>query len=330
MSSENVKKSLDDLLRESGQITSGALAAALGVSRQVAHRHLADAVSAGQLVPIGEGRGRHYVPAALRFPIRGSAEDRILAEVERLRPEITSLSEAERSIFAYVFGEMVNNALDHSQGKTVSLDLEITHGRIRLVVTDDGIGAFASVRQGYGLASDIEAAAEITKGKVTTMASRHTGEGLFFTSRAVDRFTLTANGLSLVVDNELGDIAVIEVAERLGTRVECILERPVTRTLKSVFDAHTQDFEFTRTRTVVKLFGLGRDFVSRSEARRLLHGLEAFREVVVDFTDVLGIGQGFADEVFRVFAVAHPETTLIPINMNETVSFFVARAQHGR
>lgn len=84
------------------------------------------------------------------------------------------------------------------------------------------------------------------------------------------------------------------------------------------------------TRTVVKLFGLGRDFVARSEARRLLHGLEVFREVVVDFDGVRGIGQGFADEIFRVFGREHPEVRLVPVNMNEAVQFFVERALRAR
>lgn len=326
----NVTNAIDDLLRRGGKVTSGALATRLGVSRQVAHKRLVEAVAEGRLTPVGEGRGRHYVPALLRFPIRGSAEDRIFVEVESARPDMASLTDVERAIVTYAFGEMVNNALDHSKGNAVVVDLQISDEAVRLTVQDDGIGAFASVRDGYHLASAVEAAAEITKGKVTTMASRHSGEGLFFTSRAVDHFTLTANGLALIVDNSVQDIALREEPTAPGTGVECRLDRPATRTLKSVFDAHTDDFQFTRTRTVVKLFGLGRDFVSRSEARRLLHGLEAFREVVVDFTDVPGIGQGFADEVFRVFAAAHPDTTLIPIQMNEAVSFFVTRAQRAR
>jgi hypothetical protein len=85
-----------------------------------------------------------------------------------------------------------------------------------------------------------------------------------------------------------------------------------------------------RTRTVVKLFGLGRDFVSRSEARRLLHGLEMFREVVIDFQGVTGIGQGFADEIFRVFAEQHPATRLTAANMSAPVRFFVERAERAR
>lgn len=84
------------------------------------------------------------------------------------------------------------------------------------------------------------------------------------------------------------------------------------------------------SRTTLKLFGLGRDFVARSEARRLLQGLESFREIVVDFTGVKSIGQGFADEVFRVFPLHHPTIRMVPIHMVDDVKFFVDRAEHAR
>lgn len=84
------------------------------------------------------------------------------------------------------------------------------------------------------------------------------------------------------------------------------------------------------SRTTLKLFGLGRDFVARSEARRLLQGLESFREIVVDFTGVKSIGQGFADEVFRVFPLHHPTIRMVPIHMVDDVRFFVDRAEHAR
>ena len=35
----------------------------------------------------------------------------------------------------------------------------------------------------------------------------------------------------------------------------------------------------------------------------------------LDFSGIDEIGQGFADELFRVFANAHPEITLTPVNM---------------
>ena len=79
----------------------------------------------------------------------------------------------------------------------------------------------------------------------------------------------------------------------------------------------------------MKLFEIGARFVSRSEAKRLLHGLERFREVVLDFARVTEVGQGFADELFRVWAGAHPDTQLRPTNAVPEVRFMIERALRG-
>lgn len=55
------------------------------------------------------------------------------------------------------------------------------------------------------------------------------------------------------------------------------------------------------SRVRVKLFELGVEFVSRSEAKRLVRGLERFEEVEVEVDGVLGGGQGFVDELVRVW-----------------------------
>ena len=55
--------------------------------------------------------------------------------------------------------------------------------------------------------------------------------------------------------------------------------------------------------------------MSRSQAKRLVNGLEKFVTVELDFSGIDEIGQGFADELFRVFTNAHPEITLTPVNM---------------
>jgi hypothetical protein len=112
-----------------------------------------------------------------------------------------------------------------------------------------------------------------------------------------------------------------------GTFVSVEIDLSHVRSLATLFDEYTQDYEFARTRTVVRLFAIGVRFVSRSEAKRLLHGLDRFREVVLDFRGVEGVGQGFADEVFRVWARAHPAVSLEAVNMNEAVAFMVERAR---
>ena len=291
------------------------------------------AIKRGELRAVGEARARHYVAIApeFRFELAGADEDLILRQVEeRLGNQLQSLAPRLREIFNYAFTEMVNNAIDHSRGKYVDVRVACEHAGFHMAIVDDGIGAFESVRRSTGLEGLTESAAEVTKGKVTSQPERHTGEGLFFTSRVADRFSLTANGLEWVRDNHIDDTVIRQCEHPTGTRVELDVAAPPRTTLQQVFEAHQDEFEFTKTRTVVKLFGLGKDFVSRSEARRLLHGLEAFREVVVDFRDVNGVGQSFADEVFRVWANRHPEVLLVPVNMVEPVQFFVERAERKR
>lgn len=105
-----------------------------------------------------------------------------------------------------------------------------------------------------------------------------------------------------------------------GTLVEFSIQRSARQTLEEVFGEFAPqeyDFQFQKTNILIKLLQL--DYVSRSEARRLLANLEKFREVVLDFRDVRSVGQGFADEVFRVFAHRNPGILLRAENAQPTV-----------
>jgi hypothetical protein len=108
------------------------------------------------------------------------------------------------------------------------------------------------------------------------------------------------------------------------------VDRAASRELEALFDAYTEDCEFSKTRITIRLFAIGTVFIPRSEARRMPAGLERFREVTLDFDRVSEIGRGFADEVFRVWAGAHPDVKLLPVNMNRAVEFMVERARRRR
>lgn len=75
----------------------------------------------------------------------------------------------------------------------------------------------------------------------------------------------------------------------------------------------------------LRLCDIGTEFVSRAEAKRLLSDVESFNEITLDFARVAWVGQGFVDEVFRVWAKGHRGISLRPINMNEAVEFMVNR-----
>jgi anti-sigma regulatory factor (Ser/Thr protein kinase)/biotin operon repressor len=319
------------LAQKGGQVTSGAVATRLKISRQAAHRKLQTLAEAGELVRRGAGRGSVWEPSAtaarrFRYQSAALAEDRVFAQLEAEVPAVRSLDTVPRSVVFYAVTEMVNNAIEHASARIIEVVIEPRPAGLAFEVIDDGVGAFARLRGGLGLSSDIEAVQEVSKGKVTTDPAHHTGEGIFFTSKVADRFELEANGLRWIVDNVRDDVAVAPAASRRGTRVRVAVSIPVRRKLVDVFAEWTTGHDFDRTRTVVKLFAIGVEFVSRSEARRLLHGLERFREVVIDFRGVETVGQGFVDEVFRVWATAHPGTRLVPRGANETVAFMLARA----
>ncbi len=55
----------------------------------------------------------------------------------------------------------------------------------------------------------------------------------------------------------------------------------------------------------------------------MLAGLDRFREIVVDFSGVRSLGQGFADEVFRVFPSRHTSVRICVQNASAAVKAMI-------
>ncbi|MHC4078613.1 MAG: STAS-like domain-containing protein [Planctomycetota bacterium] len=326
---QNVNETVRRLLRDRPEIANRDLARALGITRQAAHLHLRRLVGQGVLERLGRGRATRYraVRTGRTWSFRrdGLDEDQVWKRVEGEEPAVHA-PEALNATLHYATTELVNNAIDHSGGSEVEVDLEVLPDRIVLEVRDDGVGIFEHVRRARGLGDPMFAIQELSKGKTTSDPARHTGEGIFFVSKMADIFAAGSGGLRWCVDNRRGDHSVGSVDDRDGTCVRFEIDRNVTRMPLEVFEQYTDDFEFTRTRIVVKLFELGDCFISRSQAKRLVMGLERFREVILDFGGVREVGQGFVDEVFRVWSFDHPETRLVPVDMAGPVEFMVRRA----
>ncbi len=289
------------------------------------------------------GGHRRYDPATLRhewqahtkktpplwhqtYPLTGLAEtdDTVVwKEVKQTLPPWTS--ESARSILGYAVTEMTNNAIDHSYGSRLVASVQLDGTDITVALADDGVGAFASMAKTFGLPDDAAAAVEITKGKRTTAPDRHSGEGIFFTSKAVDVFDLRSNGYRVVFDNRVADVALGET-DGTGTTVILKLSLITSRQLIDVFRAYTDDEgRFNRTTPRIELITTGGEFLSRGEARRFADGLEEFDRVILDFTGVTMIGQGFADELFRVWHRAHPSVVLQVQGADPAVALMINR-----
>jgi len=236
------------------------------------------------------------------------------------------------TICQYGLTEMLNNALEHSEGKHVTVRVELWPDLVQMDVLDDGVGIFEKIQRDLHLDDPLHALLELSKGKLSTDPQHHTGEGIFFTSRAFDYFTIVSHQVRFTHRDTGLDFVFEDKDVWDGTYIHMQIRRSSERTLKSVFDSYSVDGDFGFDRTVAPVFLAqyeNEKLVSRSQARRLLARFERFKVVLLDFEKVDYIGQAFADEIFRVFQQEHPQVKLLWTNENDEVRGMIARARGG-
>lgn len=304
-------------------------------------RFIRSLLRAGKLVKSGSTRSALYAHVDKANFLGNSFEKRyqnkdlddykIWKEFVRALPFISQLSEHIRSILSYAFTEMVNNAIDHSKSSSLLIRAKKVGRTICFTVDDFGIGVFRNVMRERKLNSELEAIQDLLKGKTTTAPHAHSGEGIFFTSKVADIFTLDSYEYRLRIDNKANDIFVGEFhPKKSGTRVTFEIDEHHEGHLDDVFRRYYTDPEelaFDKTEIQIKLYTMGSVYISRSQAKRVLAGLEKFRSIILDFDRVPGVGQAFADEIFRVFQGNHSDIKITPINMNESVNFMIKRVE---
>lgn len=109
-------------------------------------------------------------------------------------PLLKGLSENDIDIWQFCVTEMVNNVIDHSAGSTLTVVVRRRPSNTRIQVLDNGIGIFRKIRMAFNLPDDPHAILELAKGKLTTDPDRHSGQGIFFTSRMLDEFSILSRG----------------------------------------------------------------------------------------------------------------------------------------
>lgn len=325
-------------LQERGSASSTEIARHMGVSRQAIHRHLTALISGGRVESRGAARGVRYclvlggmgtICARKRFRRPLPDEDVVFDQL--VAPVSSPLAANVHDIASYSFTELFNNAIDHADASSVVVSVYSHDDHIAFDIDDDGVGCFARIMAAFDLPDARSALEQLSKGKLTTNRQAHTGEGIFFSSKAASMFSLSSNDLTWTVDNRRTDTTMAACARERGTQVSVQLDKAWPLHLEQLFAEHTDDdHNFDKTTIYVKLFERGEVFVSRSEAKRLIVDLEKFNRIVLDFSGVRSIGQGFADQLFRVWANAHPSAELTPVNANASVGFMISRATTKR
>ena len=336
--SEQIRKFIIDHLDAHPSDISKLTAERFGISRQSVNRHISILIEDDLVEAEGGTRGRKYKLKTMSWDttlklLDHQDEDKVYREL--VEPLLEGLKANVLGICHYGFTEMLNNVIDHSEGEYVTIFIERTARTTTLTIKDDGVGLFEKVKTATGLSDYGQVILELSKGKLTTDPDRHTGQGIFFTSRMFDRFLIFANSYFFRhFDNFEGWFTEQESYLGPGTKVFLTIDNESTRTSREVFDKFTDlesgDYEFSKTHVSLKLAQFGADgLISRSAAKRVLARFDQFSEVFLDFTGVDSIGHSFADEIFRVFPLHHPGIKIIDVGANEEVHRAIKRARRG-
>lgn len=313
------------------------------VTRQYLSSFLSGMVKEGVLIREKAGRNTTYAlprnlnhlsgKVSAKLKNENIEEHIVWNELKERSPVITSLRENVFSVVDFSFQEMMNNAIEHSKSPTIKADIYKKEGDVVFDVVDSGVGVFRNIMKKFDLNSEIEAIQDLLKGKTTTQPRGHTGQGIFFTSKLADVFVLDSFEYRLRVDNLIPDIFIEKLENALkGTRVKFRISTNSKTHAGPVFMKYQTDPEalasFDKTEVPIKLYNMGTIYISRSQARRVMIGLQKFKSIILDFQGVPTIGQAFADEVFRVWKNNHPDIDIKPINVNEAVKFMIDRVEN--
>jgi DNA-binding transcriptional ArsR family regulator len=334
--SAEIRRFIIDHVDEHSSEIASLTAERFGITRQSVHRHLDILIDDDVLDASGSTRSRKYklneTEIVRTIDLRTNRDEDTVYR-HQVEPHLLDLSKNVLDICHYAFTEMFNNAIDHSGGDQAIMSINRTAKSTSFTIKDNGIGIFEKVKQGMGLSDHREAFLELSKGKLTTDPKRHTGQGIFFTSRMCDRFLIHANNYFFGHKKAESDWFFQSDEQHVtGTRVIMSVENHTTRTTREVFDQFTNldsgDLEFAKTHVPLKLSQYGADsLISRSAAKRVLARFEQFEEVLLDFTGVNSIGHSFADEIFRVFQLSNPSVEIRAVGANPEVLKEIARAE---
>ncbi|PIW06693.1 histidine kinase [Candidatus Collierbacteria bacterium CG17_big_fil_post_rev_8_21_14_2_50_45_7] len=309
------------------------------LSRQHVSRIIHHLVNEGLIVKSGSTAGSVYNLVDEDHPYRqvflkryqclGLEEHMLWANLQIKLNMLHNLSDNLNSLLFYVFTEILNNAIEHSRSQYVSIMISKLNTKLTISIEDYGIGVFHNVMKERNLNNEYEAMQDLLKGKTTTNTHSHSGEGIFFSSKAVEFFALESYGYSLKIDNLIPDVFFDQNSQKKrGTRVTFVFDVATKLHLNQVFEkfiTNTGEVGFDKTNIKVKLYTQGSIYISRSQARRIISGLDKFKTIILDFEKVTTVGQAFADEIFRVFKSNHPGIVVQAINTLKPVQFMIDR-----
>ena len=339
----NIESLILKKLRENEKIKAADIVKATGFSRAYVNRFFQKLKDEGKIVLMGKANKACYISVDKKTVLRTKnsilsvrkilqnknlSEDLVLDEIKRDTGIFFGLPKNISAIVDYAFSEILNNAIEHSKSPKIEIQMQRNAAGVVFDVRDWGVGIFNNIKKKKKLKNEFEAIQDLLKGKQTTSPKKHTGEGIFFTSKVGDMLTIQSSRKKLIFNNILDDIFIKEAKKTIGTKVNFRVVLKSKRNLSGVFRKYSDKaFSFAKTETKVSLYKIDTDFISRSQARRIVSGLDKFKKIVLDFKEVETVGQAFADEVFRVWQKLHLGIKIEYRNANKNIEFMIKRAE---
>lgn len=330
---EFIVENIDDHPADVARLT----AEQFNLSRQSVMHHINRLITDGVVDATGRTRARLYTLHAdtwIHSLAVGPDLEEDVVWRELVAPRLGGLTDNVELICNHGFTEMLNNVKDHSESSECQIGIRRDAIKTTISVHDSGIGIFEKIQRTFALHDPRHALLELAKGKLTTDSKRHTGEGVFFTSRMFDQFKIMSGTLYYTRTNKRADEWLIDVGDWppiQGTTITMVIRHDATQTTKQIFDLYASeanDYGFTRTHVPLQLAMYeGEHMLSRSQAKRILARVDRFREVLLDYTGVMQIGQAFADEIYRVFAIEHPHVNIVSLFTTPAIDDMIARAK---
>jgi len=337
----DIKKLILKKLSKKDKIKVADIVKATGFSRAYINRFFKELKKEGKIALIGKANKAHYIFAekeAIKktkekilktkriLKNKNLSEDIILNEVKENTGIFLNIRKNVIAILDYAFTEMLNNAIVHSRSGKIIVVMEQNKDNVNFEIIDFGIGIFNNIMKKRKQKNELEAIQSLLKGKQTTLPKEHSGEGIFFTSKVADKLVIQSSIKKLIFDNLINDIFIKDVKATKGTKIKFLISKNVNRNIIKIFKEFSDKaLGFDKTKVKIDLYKANKVFVSRSQAKRVLIGLEKFKIIILDFENVKTVGQGFADEVFRVWQNRHPNIKIKYQNANDNILFMIRR-----
>ncbi len=302
---------------------SKSVAETFGISRNTVNQYLCELTDKGIIRKLKRNSyslvSKEYSRSFYRS--KGELDSDTYIYDEHFKDIIADFTDEAKTIWYHAMTEMINNVIDHSDADCLDVVVKSNYFSTTVMLLDNGIGIFEKLKRHFNFASLEQARCELFKGKLTTDADNHSGEGIFFTSKMMDTFLIVSDGLVFATDKYDAKVNFSADSPFLdGTNVIMQLSNFTHRKISEVFDLYSS-VEDGFAKTLIPMRNMFDSApVSRSQAKRVCYRLENFKEIVLDFDRLEWMGQAFAHQLFVVYQNSHPDMLLTPINMNDAVS----------